>query len=131
MSFDVALRAVIPDNQLPLVITNVADTTVTDSDGNSATSPAASATYRIPPNEVDVSAGKTFDPTTVHIGDPSTVTLTGANESADPLDSLTITEPAAGTPNHFADGEFTFTSMGSPAGSGVVWPDGATGATVT
>ncbi len=131
VSFDVALRAVIPDEDLPLVITNLANTTVVDSDGNSATSDPASATYRIPPNEVDVSAAKTFDPNTVHVGDPSTVTLSGTNESSDPLDSMTITEPAEGTPNHLADGELAFTSMGSPPGGGVVWPDGATGATIT
>ncbi len=131
VSFDVALREVIPEDQLPLVITNTADTTVIDDNGNSATSDPASATYRIPPNDVDVSAGKTFDPKTVHVGDASTVTLTGTNESSDPLDSMTITEPAPRTPNHLADGGLVFTSMGSPAGSGVVWPDGATGASIT
>ena len=132
VSFDLALKAVVPDDQLPLVINNFADTTVTDADGNSATSDPASATYRgSRQNDVDVAAGKTFNPNTVHVGDTSTVTLTGTNDSSDPLDSMTITEPAPGTPNHLADGGLAFTSMGSPAGSGVIWPDGATSATVT
>ena len=132
------LKKQIPDDQLPLTITNAADTTVTDAQGESTTSPPASATYRVPPSEIDVTAGKKFDPNTVHVGDPSTVTLTGTNGPDEPLDSMTITEPAPTTPNHLADGTLVFTQMGKaggsstdPATSGIVWPANATTATIT
>ncbi len=121
------LKNEIPEDQLPFTINNNADTTVVDADGGSATSDPASATYRIPPNEIDVSAGKAFDPKTAHAGDNSTVTLTGTNAGGDPLDSMTITEPAPNTPNHFQDGGFTYNG----ASGNVVFPDGATAGTVT
>lgn len=110
----------------PIVITNDANTTVTVGE-DAATSPPASDTYRIPPSIIDVVAGKTFDPDTVHAGDPSTVTLTGTNNSEGQLTSLTIVEPASGTPNHFTDGGFTYT----PGTDNVAFPSGATAGTVT
>ena len=132
------LKKQVPDDQLPLTITNAADTTVTDAKGGSTTSPPASATYRVPPNKIGVIAGKKFDPNTVHVGDPSTVTLTGTNAPDEPLDSMTITEPAPTTVNHLADGTLAFTQMGKaggsptdPATSGIVWPTNATTATIT
>lgn len=114
----------------PITITNDADTTVS-AGGDSATSPPAQDTYRIPPAVIDVVAGKTFDPATVHAGDPSTVTLTGTNNSDGPLNSMTITEPAPDTDNPLGDG-LTFDGIGSDTtGAGIVWPAGATGASVT
>lgn len=107
-------------------VINVADTTVT-AGTDSATSDPASDTYRIRPTTVDVVAGKTFDPDTVTAGEDSTVTLTGTNNSEDPLTSMTITEPAAATPNHFTDGGFTY----SPSSANVVFPSNATAGTVT
>ncbi|UUT34967.1 hypothetical protein [Microbacterium elymi] len=130
-------KTLVPDDEIPLTITNFADTTVTDADGDEARSDPASATYRIPANEIDVTAGKSFDPSVVHAGDPSTVTLKGGNASDDPLDSLTVTEPASAALNPLAaGGGMTFTQMGSgdptdPATSGIVWPDSATSATIT
>ncbi len=110
----------------PTTVTNDADTTVS-AGSESATSPPADDTYRIRPAAIDVVAGKTFDPDTVRAGDPSTVTLTGTNNSEDPLTSLTVTEPAAGTPNHFTDGGFVYT----PGTDDVIFPGGATAGTVT
>lgn len=107
-------------------VTNVADTTVSNGTDD-ATSEPASDTYRIRPVAIDVIAGKTFDPDTVTAGDPSTVILTGTNNSEDPLTTMTITEPAAGTPNHFADGGFTYTASEND----VDFPTGATAGTVT
>lgn len=131
VTLDFAQRALVEGLTEPITLLNEADTTVVTAAGDSATSEPALDDYKIPPSEIVVMAGKTFSPSVVHAGDPSTVTLTGRNDSELPLDSLTITEPASGTPNHFADGAWEFTSMGSPEGSGVIWPEGATSATVT
>ena len=86
----------IDDADLPLVVTNTADTTVTDATGDSARSDPASATYRVPPSNIDVGASKAFSPNVVHAGDPTTMTVKGINESTENLDSMTITEPANG-----------------------------------
>lgn len=132
---DVGINMVQRDNvttlTAPITITNDANTTVS-AGGDSATSPPASDDYKIPPSAIDVVAGKTFDPDTVHAGDPSTVTLSGANNSDGPLNTMTITEPAPGTTNPMADGGLTFDGIGSDAaGDGIVWPTGATEASVT
>ena len=123
-------RANVLDLTDPITIVNDANTTVS-ADGDSATSPPAVDTYKIPPSALDVIAGKSFNPDTVHAGDQSTVTLSGTNNSEGPLNSMTITEPAPGTTNPFTDG-LTFDGIGSDtAGAGIVWPTGATDATVT
>jgi large repetitive protein len=129
---ETSLRNELTPEQQPLVVTNTANTTVTTPDGTSATSDPADATYRVPPSTLDVSAGKSFSPSTVHVGDTSTVTVTGKNDSDDPLQSMTITEPAQNTANNFAgqNPPWTFTSIGTN-GNGIEWPNGATAATIT
>lgn len=128
----VRLKAIIPDDQLAIVITNTADTTVTTADGTTKKSDPASASYRVPPSTLEVAASKSFSPDTVHAGDSTTATVTGTNASlTDPLDSMTITEPSATAANHFEDGSWLFTSIGSPEGQGIVWPAGASSATIT
>lgn len=107
--------------ELPLVVENTARTTVT-LDGDSAESDPASDSYRIPPAEVSVAASKTFDPDTVRAGEPSTATITATNTTANSIDSLTITEPAAGQNNPFDHG-LSFTGLGTDgAGAGIDWP---------
>ena len=110
-----------------------AETTVTDTiesevarDGQTATSDPASDTYVIHPPEISTEAGKSFSPDTVAAGDPSTATVTGTNTGT-PVDSMVITEPdPAADPNPFEDG-LTFTGFTD----GVVWPNGATTASIT
>ncbi|MER7604460.1 DUF5979 domain-containing protein [Nocardioides sp. NPDC127503] len=83
------------------------------------------AAYTLTSADLDVGAGKSFDPAEVVVGGQSTVTLTGTNASDRTLESMTITEPSS-APNPFENG-LTFTGWTD----GVVWPSGATGATVT
>ncbi|WP_161632127.1 DUF5979 domain-containing protein [Nakamurella lactea] len=131
VAMDLEQTQAVVDAPKPLIITNSADTTVT-LDDQSKTSPPASDTYRIPPSDVSVGASKSFDPDTVKAGDPSTVTLGATNTTDNELDSLTITEPGTGSTNPFTDGGLTFTGLGTDgAGAGIVWPRGATGATIT
>lgn len=121
--------AAVVDAPKPLVVTNTAQTTVTLGTESTSSGPA-SDTYRIPPSAVSVAASKSFDPSVVKAGDPSTVTLGATNTTDNELDSLTITEPS-GAQNPFING-LTFTGLGSDgAGTGIVWPRGATEATIT
>lgn len=83
------------------------------------------ADYTITPLEITATAGKSFDPDPVAAGDPSTVTLTGTNAGT-AVDTMTITEPDPATDNPFENG-LTFTGFTD----GVVWPSGATGASIT
>ncbi|WP_229242903.1 DUF5979 domain-containing protein [Cellulosimicrobium marinum] len=65
-------------------------------------------------------------------GTPALVTLGATNTSNDPVDSLVLSEPVdpAADPNPFTYLEFTgFGPDGD--GTGIAWPEGATGATVT
>ncbi|MFC4335090.1 DUF5979 domain-containing protein [Salininema proteolyticum] len=93
--------------------------------GDETASDEANADYVIVPPEITAQASKSFDPDSVPAGEPSTATLTGVNAGT-PVDTMTITEPAEGADNPFEDG-LTFTGFAD----GVVWPEGATSATVT
>lgn len=105
-------------------IDNQVSTTVTA--GTESSDPAtASASYVITSSELPVAAAKTFEPDAITVGGTSTVTLSGTNTSDQTLDSMSITEPSA-APNPFENG-LTFTGWADE----VVWPNGATGATVT
>lgn len=112
-------------------ITNDASSYVTHTGGQS-TPTTADDTYVITPPDNSVTASKTFSPATVSAGDPTTVTI-GATNTGTAVDSLTITEPAPGTDNPFeGDDPLTFTGFGPTGdGTGVQWPSGANGATVT
>jgi len=126
-----AQRPNVADLTGPTTVSNDSDTSVTLGT-DTATSAPATDTYQIAPPNITVAAGKSFDPATVHAGDPSTVTLSGTNTSQLPLDSMTVTEPQPGSTNPFADGGLTFTGFGTDGnGAGIVWPQGATAATVT
>ncbi|MGB0100205.1 MAG: DUF5979 domain-containing protein [Nocardioides sp.] len=83
---------------------------------------SASDTFDLQANAVDVGATKQFDPSLVVAGQPSTVTLTGTNESAFTIDSLTLTEPSSGG---FPDA-YELDGIGP-----ITYPANATGATVT
>ncbi|MFD6178217.1 MULTISPECIES: DUF5979 domain-containing protein [unclassified Isoptericola] len=115
----------------PTTVTNDTSSLVTLDDASSDPT-TASDTYVITPPNNSVTASKSFDPAQVSAGDPTTVTL-GAQNTGTAVTSLTITEPAPGTNNVFeGDDPITFTGWGTDGqGAGVVWPDGATGATVT
>ncbi|GAA4716371.1 hypothetical protein GCM10023216_00210 [Isoptericola chiayiensis] len=79
------------------------------------------------PLSLDSMTTKSIDPdgAIAAPGTPATVTLGSTNASNDPVDSLVITEPTAGTdPN-------PFTYLGFTGWGAVSWPDGATGAEVT
>ncbi len=114
----------IVDAPLPLTIDNTADTAVTLGD-QTATSPPDDDSYLVVPADIHVAAGKSFDPAVVHAGDPSTVTVTGTNTSPSlDLDTLTISD------DPLPDG-LTFTGLGTDgAGAGIVWPTGATEASI-
>ncbi|GAA1724081.1 hypothetical protein GCM10009809_19840 [Isoptericola hypogeus] len=115
----------------PTTITNDTSSLVTLDDAQSDPVEAED-TYLITPPDTSVTASKSFDPAEVSAGDPTTVTL-GATNTGTPVDTMTIIEPAPGTDSPF-EGEdpITFTGWGTDgAGAGVVWPTGATEATVT
>ncbi|HQR27400.1 MAG TPA: DUF5979 domain-containing protein [Nocardioides sp.] len=106
-----------------LTVANEVSTTVAV---GAQTSPPATAqdSYSILPALLPVAASKTFTPDAIAVGQQSTVTLGATNSSARTLDSLSLTEPGAG-PNPFQNG-LTFDGFTDA----VVWPRGATGATV-
>ncbi|SKC59542.1 DUF5979 domain-containing protein [Krasilnikoviella flava] len=115
----------------PTTVTNDTSSYVTLDDAESEPT-TDSDTYVITPPNTSVTASKTFSPAEVSAGDPTTVTL-GATNTGTPVDTMTIIEPAPGTDSPF-EGEdpITFTGWGTDgAGAGVVWPTGATEATVT
>jgi len=115
----------------PTTVTNDTSSYVTLDDAESDPVEAED-TYLITPPNTSVTASKSFSPAEVSAGDPTTVTL-GATNTGTPVDTMTIIEPAPGTDSPF-EGEdpITFTGWGTDgAGAGVVWPTGATEATVT
>ncbi|WP_313662613.1 DUF5979 domain-containing protein [Cellulosimicrobium cellulans] len=115
----------------PTTITNDTSSYVTHPLGESEPT-TADDTYVVTPPNNSVTASKSFDPATVSAGDPTTVTL-GATNTGTAVDTLTITEPSPGTPSPFeGDDPLTFTGFGPTGdGTGVQWPIGATGASVT
>ncbi|MEU6859870.1 DUF5979 domain-containing protein [Glycomyces sp. NPDC046736] len=116
-------RANVEDIDAATTVNNTV-TAETAAEGETATDDA-SADYTLVPLEVAAAAGKTFSPDPVAAGDPSTVTLTGTNAGT-PVDTMTITEPDPSTANPFENG-LTFTGFTD----GVVWPTGATEASIT
>ena len=112
-------------------ITNDASSYVTHGDDESEPT-TADDTYVVTPPNNSVEASKSFDPSTVSAGDPTTVTVAATNTGT-PVGSMTITEPAPGTDSPFeGDSPLTFTGFGPDGdGTGVSWPTGATAATVT
>ncbi|MGO1975484.1 MAG: hypothetical protein ACTH2Q_21195, partial [Propionibacteriaceae bacterium] len=100
-------------------LTNEVAATVTV--GEETSDPAtATADYTLSAAELPLAASKSFDPSTIAVGQQSTVTLGATNTSTQTLDSLSITEPG-GEPNLFENG-LTFDGWAD----GVQWPAGAT-----
>ncbi|KAF2412983.1 hypothetical protein B1729_12100 [Microbacterium sp. B35-04] len=86
--------------------------------GDQTATATAGADFTLRQNAVAVGASKSFDPTLVVAGESTAVTIGGRNTSAIPIDTLTITEPEAGSfPAAYAFGGFT---------GPVDWPAGAT-----
>ncbi|MBT0993877.1 hypothetical protein KIN34_06200 [Cellulomonas sp. DKR-3] len=124
VDLDLAQSDEVLDLADPTTVTNSASTTVT-LDDDSATSDVASDDYTITPVVPEVSAGKDFEPDTVHAGDDSVMTLSGTNSSEDTaLDTMTITD------DPLPDG-LTFSGFGDDTGAGIDWPTGADEASVT
>lgn len=84
-----------------------------------------SATYEIRALTSSVSAGTSFTGSSIAAGTSSRATLTGQNTSNGPLASMTLTQPAPGA---LFGPTVTFGGFSS---TGMAWPSGATGATVT
>ncbi|MEI7055212.1 DUF5979 domain-containing protein [Nocardioides sp. CCNWLW239] len=102
------------------VVNNQIQTAVTR-DGENATA-NAEADFTLRANTIEVGATKSFDPDIVIAGESSTVTIGGSNDSAIPIDTLTITEPSTGSfPEDYTFGGFT---------GGIPYPAGATSGTV-
>ncbi|GAA5033110.1 hypothetical protein GCM10025738_16160 [Microbacterium fluvii] len=120
----------IPEEELPFDISNTTETVVTTAGGRSARD-ADVAHYQVGSSVIDVSAGKSFDPAVVRAGENSTATLTAGNDSTGTIDSLTLVEPAPAGRGFFGADDFVFVQMGSADGGGIVWPDGASQATIT
>ncbi|WP_163543419.1 DUF5979 domain-containing protein [Occultella kanbiaonis] len=91
--------------------------------GDAEATGRATAAHTVRQNVITVSAAKSFDPTVVVAGEPSTVALSGTNTSTLTLESLTIAEPATGA---FEPG-FTFNGFTS----GADYPATATSGSVT
>jgi hypothetical protein len=113
----------IPYSQDGVPITNTA---TVDSDN---AEPASASDDIVPevPLVLDSETTKSIDPegAIASPGTPATVTIGGTNTSNDPVDSLVIVEPTAGTdPN-------PFTYLGFTGWGAVSWPEGATSADVT
>ncbi|GAA2263774.1 hypothetical protein GCM10009853_016300 [Glycomyces scopariae] len=123
IGLELVQRDNVSDIDLQTAVDNTA-TAETAAEGETATGDA-SADYTLIPLDVTAGAGKSFDPDPVAAGDPSTVTLTGTNAGT-PVDTMTITEPDPSTANPFENG-LTFTGFTG----GVVWPSGATAASIT
>ncbi|MGM7422653.1 DUF5979 domain-containing protein [Cellulosimicrobium sp. CpK407] len=128
---NVQQSAAVEDLTDPTTITNDTSSFVTHPEGQSDPT-TASDTYVVTPPNNSVTASKSFSPATVSAGDPTTVTL-GATNTGTPVTSLTITEPAPGTPSPFEGADpITFTGWGTDgAGAGVQWPADADAASVT
>ncbi|GAA2074172.1 isopeptide-forming domain-containing fimbrial protein [Aeromicrobium tamlense] len=100
--------------------------TVVATDEQTSDPATADAQYTITSSDLDTGATKTFTPDEIAVGGTSTVSLTGTNDSELTLDTMTIAEPGSAGPNPFENG-LTFTGWEDP----LVWPTGATGASVT
>ena len=97
--------------------------------GGDVASALAAETYQILPSAVLLGASKAIDPQAVVAGQSSTVTLGASNDSFTSLATLQIIEPASTTSDPFAAGfpaEVSFTGFTDA----VLWPSGATAATV-
>ncbi|MCK0115574.1 DUF11 domain-containing protein [Isoptericola sp. S6320L] len=113
----------IPYSQDGVPITNTATVESDNAD------PASASDDIVPevPLVLDSETTKSIDPegAIASPGTPATVTIGGTNTSNDPVDSLVIVEPTAGTdPN-------PFTYLGFTGWGAVSWPEGATSADVT
>ncbi|WP_431278668.1 hypothetical protein [Leifsonia poae] len=97
--------------------------------GTSTADGTASADYTIQSSTVTVDATKSFTPSTVVAGNPTTVSIGATNQSAVPLTELSLTEPTQTGADPFAGGFPAGTSFGGFT-SGVTWPAGATGVSV-
>ncbi|WP_407317697.1 DUF5979 domain-containing protein [Isoptericola halotolerans] len=128
---DVQQSDAVTDLAETTTVTNDTSSYVTHPDGDSDPTTASDVYVITPPNN-SVEASKSFDPATVSAGDPTTVTIGGTNTGT-PVDTMTITEPAPGTPSPFeGDDPLTFTGWGTDgAGAGVAWPADADAASVT
>lgn len=105
-------------------LTNEVAATVTV--GEETSDPAtATADYTLSSAELPLAAAKSFDPSTIAVGQQSTVTLGATNTSDMALESLAITEPG-GEPNLFENG-LTFDGWAN----GIQWPAGATEAQIS
>ncbi|MGK9148212.1 isopeptide-forming domain-containing fimbrial protein [Plantibacter flavus] len=105
----------------PTDVANVVTATVVL--GDESDDASATGVYSIVPTVVDVAATKSFEPDAIVHGESSTVTTTVTNDSTDAVTSLSITEPSGSSiPEGIEFDAFT---------TGVVWPMGATGASVT
>ncbi|NKY38074.1 DUF5979 domain-containing protein [Cellulomonas septica] len=113
-------------------VANDTSSVVTHPTGGTSTPTTADDTYVITPPNNSVTARKSFDPSTVSAGEPTTVTI-GATNDGDPTTSMSITEPSPGTPSPFeGDNPLTFVGFGpSGDGTGVQWPADADAASVT
>lgn len=101
-------------------VTNSITSTV-DAPGGATASDVATAPYEIGPLTVDVSAGKTITPAELAAGADAAAELTATNTSNGPVDSLTISDLG------FFDADMVFGGFTS----GLAYPTGATGATIT
>ncbi|WP_143340695.1 DUF5979 domain-containing protein [Demequina sp. NBRC 110057] len=110
-----------------LVVDNTVSSTV-ERDGEDATA-TGDADYTIEANLPDVTADKSFDPVSVLHGETSDATLTAGVAGDLPVAELSIIEPSS-TGDLFAPGFDDAMSFEGFA-SAPVWPDGATGASVT
>ncbi|WP_159448770.1 DUF5979 domain-containing protein [Demequina sp. NBRC 110053] len=105
------------------------DVTVTNTAGSEVSrdgepgSDTDDATYDITTNVPTVSAGKTFDPDQVLHGESSTATITAGVEGDIDVETLTVTEPSAGS---FSEA-MSFEGFDGP----IVFPEGADSATIT
>jgi len=96
--------------------------------GETATG-SANADYTIQSSTVTVAATKSFAPSTVTEGQPTTVTIGATNNSAVPLTDLTLTEPTQTGADPFAGGFPAGITFAGFTGD-ITWPAGATGVSV-
>ena len=122
-AFDVAQRATDRNDDSTLAsgatVTNSITSTVNA--GGASDSATATAPFEIGPLTVDVTAGKTITPAELPAGGEATAELTATNTSNGPVQSITISDVG------FFDADMVF--GGFP--SGIDYPTGATGATIT
>ncbi|WP_337000771.1 MULTISPECIES: DUF5979 domain-containing protein [unclassified Microbacterium] len=122
--FEVAQRATDRNDDSTLAtgdtVTNSITSTVNAPGGGTA-SDDATAPYEIGPLTVDVAADKTISPSELAAGGEATATLTATNTSNGPVQSMTISDVG------FFDADMAFGGFSS----GLDYPAGATGATIT